>query len=185
MVLRGVKTEKNILVRCKHTKVILLKGTDTRDINFFTKENMELTIKCLQSVVLSFLAYPNFVGIELLNEPAQHKLPELQEFYLNAYKSIRQITPDLPIYICDGFNLEYWVDFIDKNQLQLENVILDTHQYFCHTPQDHQKSAATHIANVTQIGKRLAEIHSKVGLIVGEWSAVLNNNSYAGGNKEV
>lgn len=78
----------------------------------------------LQKLAIQLAPINNVVGLDISNEPLDEYL-SLQNFYLSAYKAIRQAMPDmlLPIYMCDAFNSTKYADLIKHHSLKF--VVLD------------------------------------------------------------
>ncbi|KAI8096976.1 glycoside hydrolase superfamily [Halteromyces radiatus] len=132
----------------------------------------------------------NIIGIEILNEPTDNA--SLPGFYERACQTVVQATPPgqhpLPVYIGDSWKPSNYMDII-AHQLSRKKreahpfIVLDTHQYFCHTPQDHRLSAQQHTDKVeNKIGPFLLQQGASIrnNIVVGEWSMVLNGASMKG-----
>ncbi|KAJ2964222.1 hypothetical protein NQZ79_g826 [Umbelopsis isabellina] len=154
-------------------------GLSTHRADLFnSKQNIETTLQALRRLATEFAPINHIIGIEVLNEPADH--PQLASFYERAYDAIRSAHPDilLPVYIGDAWNLSMYSTWLSKTAMNF--VVIDTHQYFCHMPADHAKSVEEHTKRVqTYIRSQLASSAQKVAgnVVVGEWSVVLNGKS--------
>jgi hypothetical protein len=139
---------------------------------------MDIAVQSAKRYVEIFKNYTNMVGIEVLNEPRDHN--NLQTIYHNAYRAIREVDPEMPVYICDtvwSSNLNKWADFIVNNNW--EYAALDAHKYYAFngggTP------AETHVNNIRNWDKNnVRDLQSRVNVVIGEWSNALNPGSYDG-----
>lgn len=163
-------------------------GTSTQKAQFYKNSNQEFTLIILQKLAIQLAPINNVIGLDILNEPLDDSL-SLQNFYLSAYKVIRQATPDilLPIYMCDAFNSTKYADFIKHHSLKF--VVLDIHYPFSKSKrpplanrrlslaafsQQHQQQAAAkrHLSH-KNLKKISHQLHGN--LIIGEWSSSLKN----------
>ena len=129
---------------------------------------------------------PNFVGIELLNEPAPgHHTPELKKWYTDAIRSLRTIVPGVPIVISDSWQTEDFAGFL-ADDLQRPHIVLDHHLYRCFTQEDIDLPAYDHAGRLWDLNGATRRTFSNatdklvsVGcdMIVGEWSGALNPKS--------
>lgn len=104
-------------------------GTSSRKASFFkSTKNQEWTLKILKKLATELAPINNVIGLNILSKPMDDS--SLFNFYLSAYKTIRQATPDivLPIYISVQNDTTRYIDFIKRHRLEF--VILDTH-YHC------------------------------------------------------
>ncbi|CAO3620463.1 unnamed protein product [Cunninghamella echinulata] len=130
----------------------------------------------------------NIIGIELVNEPINH--PKLLGFYqrackhmLTLYKQQHTSTKTyLPIYLADGWKPGDFINHLYP-QLHYPFIVLDTHQYFCHAPSDHEKTAQQHQDHVQHKLSNFLSLQGKKinhNIVIGEWSMVLNGKSMKG-----
>ena len=132
---------------------------------------------------------PNFVGIELLNEPAPgHHTPELKRWYSDAIRSLRTIYPGVPIVISDSWNTDDFAGYIshEAGLLQHPHLVLDHHLYRCFTQEDIDLPAYDHAGRLWDLNGATRRTFSNVtdklesagcDMIVGEWSGALNPKS--------
>ena len=95
---------------------------------------------------------------------------------LNA---LRAISPDVPFYIHDAFNLGQYGYFVAN---RTDFVVEDHHSYFVYTPSDQSESAASHTVDVdSNVLKSLTStsLSERRNLIIGEWSCALAPESLA------
>ena len=131
---------------------------------------------------------PNLIGIELLNEPQPGAHGDtLKEWYRGAFRAIRAIDPNLPIYIGDCWMPEEYAAFAKSASTPF--VVLDHHLYRCFTAGDIATPAAEHARRLRDrnagtpaaFARARGELEGAGGaLIVGEWSAALNPGSLQG-----
>lgn len=132
---------------------------------------------------------PNFVGIELLNEPApgQHTAA-LKQWYTDAIASLRVIDAQVPIVIGDSWQTDDYAGYLSHaaGSLQHPHVVLDHHLYRCFTEEDINVLAYDHAGrlwdpngNTRQTFARVTDKLESAGcdVIVGEWSGALNPKS--------
>jgi len=132
---------------------------------------------------------PNFVGIELLNEPAPgHNSEALKRWYSDAIRSLRTINPRVPIVISDSWQTDNYAGYLSHNaeSLPYPHLVLDHHLYRCFTQEDIDVLAYDHAGrlwdlngNVRQTFARVTDKLESAGcdMIVGEWSGALNPKS--------
>ncbi|TRM70447.1 glycoside hydrolase superfamily [Schizophyllum amplum] len=145
---------------------------------FGDEGNKARTIEALSFLVQQLSSVTNVVGVQLLNEP--QNVPELPAFYDRAIQTLRQISPTIPLYIHDGFNLEQFSDYVSK---RVDFVVQDNHSYFVFTSEDATESASDHTNDVqTGVAERFvqASTQERRNLIIGEWSCALTPDSLSG-----
>ncbi|KAG8965808.1 Glucan 1,3-beta-glucosidase 3 [Tulasnella sp. 419] len=151
-------------------------GTSTGQINFWSSEkNQKATLVALQYLVKHLSKYPNVVGLELLNEPANND--QIQSWYETTIQSLRTAHPNFPLYISDAWDLPWYAKFVGERS---DFVVVDHHLYRSFTEDDHQKSGDEHAAilksDTLPFMKAMSDI-ARGNLIVGEWSAALHPSS--------
>ncbi|KAL9557591.1 hypothetical protein MBANPS3_001315 [Mucor bainieri] len=170
-------------------------GTSTRKAQFFKNSNQELTLIILRKLAVQLAPINNVIGLDILNEPLD-ETATLQNFYLSAYKTIRQATPGilLPIYMSDAFNSTRYADFVKHHSLKF--VVLDIHYPFNKSKRppalmNNRRSslagfnatppspshtsfaeAKRHLSH-THLKKISHQLHGN--LIIGEWSSSLEH----------
>lgn len=160
-------------------------------------DSVEFTLQLLEKLSERYGKRPGLWGIEILNEPITEKtwnamdvqnrfkpvdvelakgsgpisLNFLRGFYVVAYHRMRRYLPtDKAIVIHDGFELKSWKDFMEEQEL--ENVVLDTHQYLMmaemygceQSPDGYVKYVTEHWA------EDIKEMQAYCPVICGEWS---------------
>jgi len=173
-------------------------GTSDPNARFFDGSfNMRHTIHVLTVVLTHITKFinsfnpplPNFVGIELLNEPApgQHTTA-LKQWYTDAIGSLRVIDAQVPIVIGDSWQTDDYAGYLSHaaGSLQHPHIILDHHLYRCFTEEDINVLAYDHAGrlwdpngNTRQTFARVTDKLESAGcdVIVGEWSGALNPKS--------
>lgn len=151
-------------------------------------KNQKRTIAILEELAKQLSGYENVVGLELLNEPKNSG--NLQSFYESAIKEIRKVSPDIPLYLGDAWDLKHYSQWVSGQARAGNFLVVDHHLYRCFTPQDHSTPAGEHAARIhpRSGGKTcnmLRDSSTKLGgsLIIGEWSAALNPGSLQGRNQ--
>ncbi|KAL7316628.1 Glucan 1,3-beta-glucosidase 3, variant 2 [Mucor circinelloides] len=164
-------------------------GTSTHKAQFFKNSNQEFTLIILRKLAIQLAPINNVIGLDILNEPLD-ETASLQNFYLSAYKTIRQATPGilLPIYMSDAFNSTRYAEFIKHHSLKF--VVLDIHYPFNATKRpsvvanrrsslvafnqlSHSSAEAKRHLSHTHLKKISHQLHGN--LIVGEWSSSLEH----------
>lgn len=90
---------------------------------------------------------------------------------------MRQVSQTLPLYLHDGFNLDYFSNFVAG---RTDFVVLDHHSYFVFTDGDRMTRASQHIANVRNgIAQSLSQASNRQhrNLVIDEWSCSLDPGS--------
>ncbi|SAM05271.1 hypothetical protein [Absidia glauca] len=163
--------------------------TPCSNCHFFSGLHASSNQSCLLTIIqrltelLSLIN--NIVGIELLNEPVDHA--SLPKFYERACRTVVAASSShrpLPVYVGDCWQPAKYMDII-AHQLSPHHpfVVLDTHQYFCHTPADHRLSAQQ---NTEKVENKVGGFLDRQGptirrnVVVGEWAMVLNGASMKG-----
>ncbi|KAL1694943.1 glycoside hydrolase family 5 protein [Schizophyllum commune] len=142
---------------------------------FGDETNMARTIDALSFLVQQLESVTNVVGVQILNEPQNSDA--LSSFYDRAIQTLRAISPTFPLYIHDGFDLEYFSDWVSK---RTDFVVQDNHSYFVFSPQDAAEPASQHTNDVqTGVADRFvrASNQERRNLIIGEWSCALTADS--------
>ncbi|CAN6601472.1 hypothetical protein TRVA0_001S10418 [Trichomonascus vanleenenianus] len=139
--------------------------------------------------VLVFLAkdiapYDNVCALQILNEAPYgtedgHPAKIQQNFYLGAIKRIREVNPEIPLVVSDAWDLGTWINWINEKEDHLGGqqlgVMLDTHVYKCFSDEDKSKCPCDLVNDVDQAIQQT----DKVDVIVGEFSCVLDGQSWA------
>ncbi|KAI0760713.1 glycoside hydrolase [Fomes fomentarius] len=175
-------------------------GTSGEPSFFENTTNMTHTTHILSTFVAHITSFarsqdpplPNLIGIELLNEPQPGPHNDaLKRWYLDAFRAIRSIDPDLPLYISDSWMTDTYAAYIKSTETPF--VVLDHHLYRCFTAEDISTTASEHARRLSDPHKGTPDMFSRVAkelesaggaLVVGEWSGALNPGSLHGANDE-
>ncbi|KAI0044921.1 glycoside hydrolase family 5 protein [Auriscalpium vulgare] len=182
-------------------------GTSSKQVSFFNSSNFARTTRILTSLLAHLSAFtrahnpplPNVVGIELVNEPNPPDSKALQQWYRTTIAAMRQVDPDMPLYIGDSWRTDEYAGFIKSLGDQSPSshssfMALDHHLYRCFTSSDNSTPAWKHAQNLRtpsegtpgtfeRVSSALASVGA--GLVVGEWSGALNPGSLHGVSDEI
>jgi glucan 1,3-beta-glucosidase len=159
-------------------------GLSRGRVDFYNRSNMKTTISILTAVINTFGSRENVTGVELINEPKDDG--KLADWYKEAIKVLRSDCGDtnIPLYFGDCWNPDRYGQVLKSHKGASGPLILDHHLYRCFTPQDCNKSAAQHTAEIQpdQNGPSygmLSNASSQLekSIVIGEWSAALNPGS--------
>ncbi|ORX60410.1 glycoside hydrolase [Hesseltinella vesiculosa] len=150
-----------------------------------TAQKYMLDVLC--KITRIFTPMNHIIGITLLNEPIDHAA--LLPYYRQACQAVLDNTPSpcapLPLYIGDCWMPEKFMDILTT--INYPFLVLDSHQYFCHTEKDHRQTAQQHMATVqSKIVPMFRGPHCSAirgNLSIGEWAMVLNGQSMQGLNE--
>ncbi|WWC68684.1 uncharacterized protein I206_102618 [Kwoniella pini CBS 10737] len=154
-------------------------GLSKGKVGFWDKHsNLASTSLALRFLASELCNIPHIVGLELLNEPANNS--KLQGWYKSTIEEIRSIVPfDFPLYISDAWDTGHYSSFVGQHDKDF--IVLDHHLYRCFTESDKKKSGYQHSKELKenfQIELKNQSEISKRSLIIGEWSASLDSNSF-------
>lgn len=144
-------------------------------------QNIEETLRVLESFAQKYGRHPALYGIELLNEPRDSvPLEILQTFYQDAYARLRKhLDPGVAIVFHDSFRPLAWKKFMQEPAFS--NVILDTHLYQCFDEASRGRTAQEQLAFAINRKAVLDEMqHEELPTIVGEWSLSLPGHAMRG-----
>lgn len=144
-------------------------------------QNIQETLRILETFAQRFGKHPALFGIELLNEPSVEVPVEiLQRFYQDAYVRLRKhVDPNIAIVFHDGFRALAWKNFMQGPEFS--NVIIDTHLYQCFNKKDKMRTATEQLEAALNRKKALDEMQSKeLPTMVGEWSLGLTDRAMLG-----
>jgi glucan 1,3-beta-glucosidase len=144
-------------------------------------QNIQETLRVLESFAQKYGNHPALCGIELLNEPkVTVPLDILQQFYQDGYTRVRKyLKPDAAVVIHDSFRPLAWKKFMQ--QPAFSNVILDTHLYQCFDAQARSRSALEQLVYSLDRITSLDEMQTEeLPAVVGEWSLSLPGHTMSG-----
>lgn len=136
-------------------------------------KNIKLTLDAVEAIAERYSGYPNFLGVELLNEPGYHieekNHTELLRFYEDAYRRIRAHSETALVV----FN-ELWSSFYDAWDHSLKepehfNVVIDLHLYDWQGNFTYETSEA-HILDAEKWESVISDVGRYHPVVVGEWS---------------
>lgn len=145
--------------------------------------NIDLTIDKLEKIVTTFMHYPSFMGIEVLNEPfSSIDMKIIQDFYLRAYQRIRKHTDKLIVFH-DAFRPldESWKPFFIKNHMK--QIAFDLHLYHCFDKKQSELPFEDHLRLI--LDERIPmiqKLQTFVPVIIGEWSLGIRYQKESGSN---
>jgi glucan 1,3-beta-glucosidase len=144
-------------------------------------QNIQETLRVLESFAQKYGSHPALFGIELLNEPRNVvPLEILQKFYQDAYVRLRKILdPEVAIVFHDSFRPLAWKKFMQAPAFS--NVILDTHLYQCFNAADKDRTALEQLTFALDRKTSLDQMQrEELPTIVGEWSLSLPGQAMKG-----
>jgi aryl-phospho-beta-D-glucosidase BglC (GH1 family) len=146
-------------------------GTGNGWIRMWDPGNADKTVYALQVLVQQLIKFENVIGLELMNEPQNRAW--LPEWYTWALGNLRNISPDIPLYIADAWNSDQYCPWAGLRQ---DFVVVDQHLYRCFTDADRAKYGDQHAAelkaNVLPQFRNLIK-QCRGNFIIGEFSAAL------------
>jgi glucan 1,3-beta-glucosidase len=144
-------------------------------------QNIQETLRILETFAQKYGRHPALYGIELLNEPRdQVPLEILQQFYQDAYARLRKLLdPQIAIVFHDSFRALAWKNFMQAPAFT--NVILDTHLYQCFDEKAKARTALEQLAFALNRKETLDRMQrEELPTMVGEWSLALPGQSMRG-----
>lgn len=144
-------------------------------------QNVQETLRVLESFAQKYGNHPALFGIELLNEPRDVvPLDILQRFYQDAYGRLRKhLDSNVAIVFHDSFRPFAWKKFMQEPAFS--NVILDTHLYQCFSESDKDRAAWGHLEFAIDRKAALEDMQrEELPTIVGEWSLALPGQAMEG-----
>lgn len=166
-------------------------GTNSGRAELWTdSSNRELGVRCCEFLAQDAKTGSDIAGIQLVNE-ADWDAPGMYKWYDACIAAISDIDASIPVIISDGWNLGKAIDWsLQKNSVITSQnpVVIDTHYYWAFSDMDKRKSPQQIIG---EIPSKLEELNDKEGsvidrgavqVIVGEYSCVLTEDSWANSN---
>ena len=167
-------------------------GTNSGRADFWSDPvNRARGLRCCQFVAQDALTGSDIAGIQLVNE-AVWEAERMYDWYDDAIAAISAIDSSIPVIISDGWDLSKAIDYtLRKNSIEPQfsaPVVVDTHYYWAFTDDDKSKSPQQIIGDVDS---KLSQLNNKEGsvvdrgavqVIVGEYSCVLTEDSWAKAN---
>lgn len=147
--------------------------------------NVDQTIAVARQLAERYKSSKQLLGISMLNEPTHQIKPRiLRRYYRQAYKELREEHGRRPwVVFSDGFRPQRW-----RWTLRWpfhRGVLMDTHQYRIFTETDKEMSAERHLLEtVSMLPRVIRAMRRHHRIIVGEWSAALDDRSFKGKSLE-
>ncbi|CAK4032617.1 glycoside hydrolase family 5 [Lecanosticta acicola] len=169
-------------------------GTNSGKAGFWGSGKFrELATRCICFIVQQARNMEGVAGVQLVNE-ADTNAKGMYEWYTTVLSETSKIDASMPIYISDGWDLTQAATWTQQlNSMARPNtspVVIDTHLYWCFTPDDARKSPQ----QITgEVWTKLHENELKDGrvvdqgasqAVVGEYSCVLGEECWAKGGGE-
>lgn len=124
----------------------------------------------------------NVVGIQIVNESEfSNDASGQKRYYSKAISAIREVDSQIPIVISDGWWPDQWVKWVASQESKLGDyqflgVVIDSHCYRCFSDNDKGKSPEQIINDLK--GDLLTNLSSDLDILVGEYSCVLDGQSW-------
>jgi len=141
------------------------------------KTNIDKTLDFISQLAKTYQTEVALLGIEVLNEPRWDiDIALIQEFYISAYKRIRQyLDESYMVVFHDAFRLDEWKDFFKEQKFS--NVVLDTHMYQVFSKNDSLRNPNEVIEKTSVLRYQEITKITMVPLIVGEWSLGIHEHT--------
>ncbi|HTR40816.1 MAG TPA: glycoside hydrolase family 5 protein [Pseudomonadales bacterium] len=144
-------------------------------------QNVQETLRVIESFAQKYGGHPALYGIELLNEPRPEvPLDILQQYYIDGYARVRKhANPNVVVVIHDSFRPLAWKNFM--RQPEFNNVVLDTHLYQCFDKAAKSRTALEQLTFSLNRKTALDEMQQQeLPTLVGEWSLSLPYKAMSG-----
>ncbi|KAK5725998.1 Glucan 1,3-beta-glucosidase 3 [Elasticomyces elasticus] len=172
-------------------------GTNSNKAELWSSSrDKDLATRCLLFIAQQARNMEGVAGLQIINE-AEHGADAkgMYEWYDHVISEVQKIDDGLPIYISDAWVLDKaasWSQGHNSIKGRCNPVVVDTHCYWCFGDDDKRKSPQeiTHEASnqLSKLDGKDGSVvdHGAAQAIVGEYSCVLGEESWAkgGGNKD-
>lgn len=150
---------------------------------FWHSPELQLLIcDALKFAAKDLLDYENICGIQIVNESEFADNPKYQKtYYAAAINLIREVDPNVPIIISDGWWPNQWAEWVQELQSHnnILGVVIDHHVYRCFSDSDKNKSPGQIIHDLpSDVLTNISKNGHGVDFMVGEWSCVLDQCSW-------
>lgn len=157
-------------------------GQCLQHANFWTSSGYQLTaLNCLKFMAEDLKKFDNIAGLQIVNESVyDNDNSHQKKYYKAAIHEIRKINSEIPIYISDGWNLNFWVNWVSNGEKEAGGdlgIVIDSHVYRCFADEDKKKDPDC-IINQLCDNAFPADILEKADIIVGEYSGVLDTETW-------
>lgn len=155
---------------------------------FFRQRTTEVLVTIAQRVVADPLMRDWVIGLQLVNEAITGAGERgMFGWYDSTLAAIAAVDSTLPCYISDAWNSQATLDYaVNKNYARRKNpllsppVVVDIHKYYCFDAWNKSRSPKEIITTVPSDGSEiLAVAEREVGTVIGEWSCVLAEETWA------
>ncbi|KAI3404560.2 EXG3 [Candida oxycetoniae] len=157
--------------------------------DFWSDEKAQVSMAKMMGWIANDLkSYENIAGIQVDNEAGFANPAKKQEtYYAACISEIRKNNKQVPVIISDGWWPDQWVKWVQDEQGDdgYIGVVIDDHVYRCFSDADKAKSPQQIIDDLNgDVLTNLTDNGSGADLMVGEWSCVLDTQSWekAGGS---
>lgn len=157
----------------------LMKTTENYHIqvllDLHTHRPKKSNVPTLTKIAERYRAYQNLWGIELLNEPdvGPHRILKLKRYYRTAYKTLtKAASKGTKIIFSDGFAPRRMNGTIRHPNPDFP-VLMDCHFYHVFGAMDKRRTLKQHYEKLARAKQLIAELQQTQPIIVGEWSAML------------
>lgn len=151
------------------------------DVQWHQGDNIAKSLEAVACIVDRYGKHKALLGIGVLNEPhITIELDALMGYYAQALAIIRRdAAPSVRVIVSDSFRpMEVAKAMRDYG---LEDCILDVHLYQTFTAADQQLTFDEHVSKVeAQWRELLVRLGTYADVMVGEWSAMLAAETFAG-----
>ena len=153
------------------------------------QQNLNTTTRCLEFLASEIAAgnVAGCIGLQVCNE-AVYGAAGIYDWYSDVLQKVSRIDNSIPLYISDAWDLGKaisWVTGQNKASNSTCPVIVDTHRYYTFSAADRSQSPQTIISRIpSELSEAdVAPVYtvdgSAVDVVVGEWSCVLDGESWA------
>ncbi|KAI5857002.1 putative glucan 1,3-beta-glucosidase precursor [Tricharina praecox] len=168
-------------------------GTDSKKSEFwendwFRQRATEVLVAISRAVAQDPIMKVWVIGLQLVNEAITGAGDRgMWTWYDGTLGAIAAIDSTLPVYLSDAWNSVPALDYaVGKNNARRSNplisppLVIDIHKYYCFDAYNKNRSPAEIIATIAKEGSDIASYNDKeVGTVIGEYSCVLDGESWA------
>ena len=162
-------------------------GTNSGKAEFWSSHsNRSLGTRALAFVAQQVRGMEGVAGIQIINE-AEGGAKGMYDWYDEVINELAKIDPTMPVYISDAWNLSNaatWSQGKNRLNSHLNPVVVDTHLYWCFSDPDKKKSPqqiADEVQHKLDVKDGSVIDHGAVQAVVGEYSCVLAESTWAAG----
>jgi len=151
------------------------------DVRWQETKNIGLTLEAIETIARLYGRHPSLLGINVLNEPHPSiPLAALADFYESAHAIIgRNVSGGVRTILSDSFRPMETLRELAKRDLK--DAVLDIHLYQVFEARHKSLSFDQHVEMVEANWQELLEnLAAQRDIMVGEWSAMLDAEAFAG-----